>query len=1350
MNHMRIDWSALVLCCLLVPSCSDDPVEEATPDVASDVPADDSSSDSTDIDASDVGDASDAAFDVSIGSGSLELPEPAGELEGLVFEETSEGVFVANSPNYAARIEGSTVELLVQNSSLESFDEPVRLGPPDVDAEVRVVRLEHLRTNEARPVGRNPVERRLHHRQDDESERTGFAEVQIEDFYPGITAVFSGRYGRLKLSYELEAGADAGDIEFTLPDSVIEVERSGQINAETEAGTLVITAPEASQGSGGGAVPIPAGINSRDDEILGIVLGPHDADQPVRIDPTFVFTDLANSPTFDRTWAGGRLGDVLFATGDVSSAWLEAGEVVQSTLQEGFVAFREVGGDETHFLDDPGFDTLRDIVSLSADQTAAVGGSHNGDDLDVTVVRVGPDNETTALVFGGEGFDIARAVEAGADGTLFFVGETSSSSIGTAERTIGEYGGASDAFIATVVDEELTAFGYLGGMGTEAAWDIVDDEQGNLWVVGFSDGDDLASLTEPAGGFDVLVARFDTSLELEWVRLFGTAEDDFATSAAVNPAGGIAVAGLTRSDDGSEDAFLLSLDEVGNEVAWAEIQGAEDELAWGVAVDSSGYAWVVGTTNSPDLFTGDPPEFAVGENGFVAQVSTTTGGVTFVTQLGGEGQDALYDIELGETVVLSGASDSLDWVTLAELAVQEPLRLGSAFVLELEPDTVGEENARPEAIIDLPSPGSETNLSCDVTLDGSSSNDSDGELVRFDWRVEIGGTHQRFDDLGPTLSLRPVLSGELVVRLTVTDDQGASDTAEVRALILEPHGLLRLDGVSVDPPTDSAEAAELRVDVENVGDVETGAFPFRATFDLNGDDVPTDGEPSFDAEIPSVAGGGSGTAVFDVSDVPSGSNNVIVQLDPDGELLGCSSPVQFVLEDLLFDFEAPAFDVSDPALGATVSARPSLTVSHSDEHSNVLTDSLEWTLVGEEGTWNESDTLTTGNSTRAILSVDLNGDGLSDLVTASAGRLDAFVNNEGSLENVFSRFFVSETFISVDVADIAGDENLDIVAVDSSNRVVRVFPGDGPGSFDEDSTFTLEAGCVPDLVAAADIHPDPGSELVVGCAISGDLAVLHRPEGDWQSIAVADEYWAGVDDAPSEIHTGILDDSGLSSVVVVGTSKVVTLAYSAELDPPFSTGGFALGGFLSVGVGDLTADGVDDVFVANTAGSRCFVNDGDGGFDASAWTPAAFGSQFQRTTVGHVGVDGAVDVVIADRNGAAVVVLEGEGDCSFGDPINVSVGRVPWGVAIVADPSGPNMIAVADQAAASSGSGTLVLTRDTLLVTEQLSVSTQTPTQTVFELDGDLGDGRYQFSITGRDTWQNEGGSDSWFTVAGD
>lgn len=1352
--NIRINWSALVLSGLLVLSCSDDPVENTTLDVVSDVQIDDggaADTDSTEADPVDLHDDEGTPFDMNTGTGSFELPEAPGDLEGLIFEEISDGIFVANSPNYAIRIEGVTVELFVLNAPLESFDEPVRLGPANLDATVTVVALEHLRTAEARPVGRNPVERRRHQRNEPEADRTGYAEVEIEDLYPGITAVFSGRYGRLKLAYELAVGADPDDIEFRIPDSIIEVETSGQINAETEAGPLVVTSPEASQGSGADLVPVPAGVNSRDDEILGIVLGPHDEEQPVRVDPTFIFTDLAGSPPFDRTWAGGRIGDVLYAVGDVSSAWLEEGEVVQSTLQEGFVAFRETGNDETLLLDTADFDTLRDVVALSGGQTAAVGASRAGDDIDVRVVRVESGSESSSLQFGGNGFDIGRAAAEGAEGALVVVGETTSGSIPDASETVGSHGGSSDIFIATIIDEEVDGFRYLGGSGFEAAWDAIVDEQERLWVVGFSDSQDLSALTEPSGGFDVLVARFNASGELEWIRLYGTSQDDFATSAALNPVGGIAVAGLSRTESGDEDAFVLAIGENGEEVSWSEIQGTNNDGAWGVAVDSSGYAWVVGETDSPDLFTGDPPEFAIGENGFVAQVATTTGEIGFLTQLGGEGQDALYDVELGETLVLSGASDSLDWVGLAESAVRDPLRLGSAFVLELDPETVGEDNARPEAIIDLPRPGAETNLSCDVTLDGSSSSDSDGEVVRFDWSIETGGVHRRFEDAGPTLSLVPALAGDLVVRLTVTDDLGASHTAEVRAVVLEPHGLLRLDSMSVRPPLDSGEAAELRVGVENVGEVETGLFPFRATFDLNGDDLASDDEPAFDADMASVASGETGSASFDVSGVPSGHTNIVVQLDPDGDLLDCSAPVQFVLEDLVFDFQAPEFQISAPAIGSTVGARPNITVGHSDGLSDILLESLDWTLVGEKDTWQQSDNLTTGISTRALVSVDLNGDGASDLVTASAGRLDAFVNNDGTFENVFNRFLVTETYVDVVVVDMTGDENLDIVAIDSANLDVRVFPGDGPGSFDGDSTFTVAAGCAPDLIAAADIHPDAGIELVVGCAISGDLAVLHRPDGgEWQSIEVTDEYWAGGVNVPSEIHTGTLDDSGLSSVVVVGTGKVATLTYSSELDPPFSVGGFSSGGFPSVGVGDLTGDGVDDFFVANPSGSRCYVNDGAGNFAASAWTPAAFGAQFRRTVVGHVGVDDFNDIVIADRNGAGIVVLQGSGDCSFGEPNSVSVGRIPWDVAIAPGGTSVPMIAVADQAAASAAFGTLVMTRDVTLASEQLSVETQDGTQTVLAPSGDLEDGRYQFSVSGRDTWQNDASALSWFEVVAD
>src|SRR5690606_15744424 len=71
----------------------------------------------------------------------------------------------------------------------------------------------------------------------------------------------------------------------------------------------------------------------------------------------------------------------------------------------------------------------------------------------------------------------------------------------------------------------------------------------------------------------------------------------------------------------------------------------------------------------------------------------------------------------------------------------------------------------------------------EVTLDGSGSSDSDGTIVSFSW--SISGT-EIATGVNPTVIL-PV--GSTTIVLTVTDDDGATDTDEVQITINSPDNI---------------------------------------------------------------------------------------------------------------------------------------------------------------------------------------------------------------------------------------------------------------------------------------------------------------------------------------------------------------------------------------------------------------------------------------------------------------------------------------------------------------------------------------------------------------------------------
>ncbi|WP_158237471.1 PKD domain-containing protein [Halegenticoccus soli] len=101
----------------------------------------------------------------------------------------------------------------------------------------------------------------------------------------------------------------------------------------------------------------------------------------------------------------------------------------------------------------------------------------------------------------------------------------------------------------------------------------------------------------------------------------------------------------------------------------------------------------------------------------------------------------------------------------------------------------GEPNQGPTARIETnPANADELDLSSDdvVTLDGSASSDADGEIASYDWNVEGLGKIANGGGSGDTVDVTFTGCGEMLVTLTVTDADGATDTAQVTLSTLPP------------------------------------------------------------------------------------------------------------------------------------------------------------------------------------------------------------------------------------------------------------------------------------------------------------------------------------------------------------------------------------------------------------------------------------------------------------------------------------------------------------------------------------------------------------------------------------
>ncbi|HEY8380378.1 MAG TPA: VCBS repeat-containing protein [Nannocystis sp.] len=185
------------------------------------------------------------------------------------------------------------------------------------------------------------------------------------------------------------------------------------------------------------------------------------------------------------------------------------------------------------------------------------------------------------------------------------------------------------------------------------------------------------------------------------------------------------------------------------------------------------------------------------------------------------------------------------------------------------------------------------------------------------------------------------------------------------------------------------------------------------------------------------------------------------------------------------------------------------------------------------------------------------------------------------------------------LADLDGDDVLDLVVAEPAGGVVEILPGDGAGGF---AAGTLVETGLVDLdqhVAVADLDLDGDLDLVVlQSAPTGQLSLIFGQDAMYTTPVTFTTA-----PAPRQVFVGPVDDDATPDIVVVDDYDSIALHLGdgmGGLVGPFNTHtGHGLG---AAGVGDLDGDGRLELLAPMTAGDvllRQYVH-GPGGFAAGA------------------------------------------------------------------------------------------------------------------------------------------------------
>jgi len=144
-----------------------------------------------------------------------------------------------------------------------------------------------------------------------------------------------------------------------------------------------------------------------------------------------------------------------------------------------------------------------------------------------------------------------------------------------------------------------------GGTGSDWGNGIAVDASGNSYVTGYFDSDATFGSTTLTnnGGYDIFVAKLDSSGNWLWAKNAGGTGTDWGNGIAVDASGNSYVTGyfqstatfgdITLTSNGGADIFITKLDHSGNWL-WAKNAGGTGGEGNGIAIDNNGNSYVTG------------------------------------------------------------------------------------------------------------------------------------------------------------------------------------------------------------------------------------------------------------------------------------------------------------------------------------------------------------------------------------------------------------------------------------------------------------------------------------------------------------------------------------------------------------------------------------------------------------------------------------------------------------------------------------------------------------------------------------------------------------------------------------
>lgn len=531
----------------------------------------------------------------------------------------------------------AVVALSTADSSTQAPGDPA--APTASGAVVRLKLVDARATASA--VGRDPLPGKVNYLtgQDAKRWRTGIAtyrKAAYEDVYPGIDLVYHGDQGQLEYDFIVEPGADPDVIALHVDGADwLQIDDAGDLVVHIGDRQMRQQKPVVYQQIGGARTEIAGEYVLLESGQVKFGLGKYDESVPLVIDPVLVYS----------TYLGGA-----FSRGAPDSGVDIAIDAAGNTYVAG----------NTRARDFP--------TTAGAYDSSYSSGVFNTSEVFVAKLDSAGSTLVYSTFLGGSGVDGVTGLEVDANGNAYVAGSTESADFPT---TAGAYdtswNGDADGFVAKLAagGGALLYSTFLGNDGFEGAAELVVDDGGNAYIVGFTTSTGFPTTvgaydTTHNGGQDAFVTKLNpTASTLVYSTFLGGSVFDSGRGLAVDVAGNTYVTGDTRSSDfpttpgaydtswnNSGDAFVAKLNATGTALVYSTFlggspvaeRGSGSDVGLGIGIDAAGNAYVAGTTNAANFPT------TPGGSGWIGPPNQTH---AFVTKVDAAGSALIYSTYLG-------------------------------------------------------------------------------------------------------------------------------------------------------------------------------------------------------------------------------------------------------------------------------------------------------------------------------------------------------------------------------------------------------------------------------------------------------------------------------------------------------------------------------------------------------------------------------------------------------------------------------------------------------------------------------------------------------------------------------